>query len=128
MNLPSLWKRRVFVYLSALGMMGILASCSNSDDDNSPPPTVPALPIGPANAGTPPVHTLGNAANGQIVFRFETFGNERFWTDAIRLPAGMVAANVTPLQALQLGLHVDIDAVPAATRTALMAELAADPT
>jgi len=124
MSSPSPFKRRISVCLAAIGIMGILASCGSSDDGGTPPPV---LTVGPANAGTPPAHTLGNAANGQIVFRFETFGNERFWTDAIRLPAGMVAANVTPLQALQLGLHVDIDAVPAATRTALMAELAADP-
>ncbi|MDQ3447445.1 MAG: hypothetical protein M3496_15035, partial [Pseudomonadota bacterium] len=124
MNSPSPWKRRAVACLSAVGMMGILAGCGSSDDGGTPP----TLPVGPANAGTPPAHTLGNAANGQTVFRFETFGNERFWTDAIRLPAGMVAAGVTPRQALALGLHVDIDMVPAATRTALMAELAADPT
>jgi cytochrome c2 len=125
MNSPSPWKRRAVACLSAVGMMGILAGCGSSDDGGTPAANLPA---GPANAGTPPAHTLGNAANGQTVFRFETFGNERFWTDAVRLPAGMVAAGVTPLQALRLGLHVDIDAVPAATRTALMAELAADPT
>ena len=124
MNSPSRWKRRVVACLSAAGVVGILASCGSSDDGGTPP----GLPAGPANAGTPPAHTLGNAANGQTVFRFETFGNERFWSDAIRLPAGMVAAGVTPLQALRLGLHVDIDAVPAATRATLMAELAADPT
>ncbi len=117
-------KRRIFVSLAAIGIMGILASCGSSDDGGTLPPS---LPVGPANADTPPAHTLGNAANGQTVFRFETFGNEFFWTDAIRLPAGMVAANVTPLQALRLGLHVDIDAVPAAVRTQLMSELAADP-
>jgi mono/diheme cytochrome c family protein len=136
MNSPTLWKRGVLVCLSSLGILAVsLAGCGGSNNDppasNPPPASTPPpaseLPVGPANAGTPPAHTLGNAANGQTVFRFETFGNERFWTDAIRLPAGMVAAGVTPLQALALGLHVDIDAVPAATRTALMAELAADP-
>ena len=124
MNFRPQLKGRVFTCLAVAGMLGILAGCGSSDDNG----TTTDLPVGPANAGTPPVHTLGNAANGQTVFRFETFGNERFWTDAIRLPAGMVAAGVTPLQALRLGLHIDIDAVPAATRTALMAELAADPT
>ena len=120
MNSPSRWKRRVVACLSAAGIVGLIASCGNSDDGGS----TPTLPVGPANAGTPPAHTLGNAANGRTVFRFETFGNERFWTDAVRLPAGMVAANVTPLQALQLGLHVDIDAVPAADPHRLMVELA----
>jgi hypothetical protein len=45
------------------------------------------------------------------VFRFETFGNEGFWTDAVRMPQGIKAARVTPLQALKLGLSVDIDAL-----------------
>ncbi|MBC7838502.1 MAG: hypothetical protein H7Y39_07700 [Nitrospiraceae bacterium] len=83
---------------------------------------------GPANQGSPPAHTLGNATNGRTVFRSETFGNERFWTDAIRLPAGVVAAKVTPLQALGLGLHVDIEALDAATVAAVAAELLLDPT
>jgi len=82
---------------------------------------------GPANPGSPPAHTLGNATNGQTVFRSETFGNERFWTDAIRLPAGIVAKKVTPVQALALGLHVDIDALDAVTVAALTAELLIDP-
>jgi len=123
MNVASTPKRNVLRCLAAAGIVLIFAGCGSSDDGGTPA----TLPAGPANAGTPPAHTLGNAANGQTVFRFETFGNERFWTDAIRLPAGIVAARVTPLQALRLGLHIDIDAVPAATRTALMAELATDP-
>ena len=123
MNVASTPKRNVLRCLAAAGIVLIFAGCGSSDDGGTPA----TLPAGPANAGTPPAHTLGNAANGQTVFRFETFGNERFWTDAIRLPAGIVAAGVTPLQALRLGLHIDIDAVPAATRTALMAELATDP-
>jgi len=62
------------------------------------------------------------------VFRFETFGNEGFWTDAVRLPAGIVAARVTPLKALQLGLQVDVDALDDATKRAVAAELKKDPT
>ena len=69
----------------------------------------------------------GDLRRGQDVFRFETFGNEGFWTDAVRLPAGMAAANVTPMQALQLGLQVDVDAVDGPTRDRLAQELRADP-
>ena len=83
---------------------------------------------GPANAGTPVPRQDGDANAGRDVFRFETFGNERFWTDAVRLPAGMTAARVTPLQALELGVHVDVDALDAATRQALTAQLRDDPT
>ncbi|MEP6800752.1 MAG: hypothetical protein ABJC07_02355 [Acidobacteriota bacterium] len=70
----------------------------------------------------------GNAVAGKDVFRFETFGNERFWTDAVRLPAGVMAAHVTPFQALKLGLEVDSDALDPATRQALTEQLKADPT
>ena len=123
-----LWKQRAIVCLALVGLVGGLASCNSSDDDTAQGPRNGGPATGPANPGSPPAHTLGNATNGQTVFRAETFGNERFWTDAIRLPAGIAAAGVTPLQALALGLHVDIDAVPAATVTALSAELLVDPT
>lgn len=83
---------------------------------------------GPARAGQTVRQRTGNAANGRTVFRFETFGNERFWTDAVRLPAGIVAARVTPLQALQLGLQIDINALDAATVRRLTRELQFDPT
>lgn len=83
---------------------------------------------GPANQGNPVRAQLGSEKSGQQVFRFETFGNEGFWTDAVRTPQGMVAAKVTPLQALELGLSVDVDALDAATRKAVAADLKADPT
>ncbi len=67
---------------------------------------------GPADQGTRPPMALGNAASGKNVFRFETFGNEGFWTDALRLPQGIAAARVTPMQALDLGLNVDVLKVP----------------
>ena len=77
---------------------------------------------GPADQGpTLPVRTDGDQALGREVYRFETFGNERFFTDALRLPAGMVAAGTTPRQLLALGVSIDIDAVPQAIRTQLTA-------
>ena len=82
---------------------------------------------GPADQGSPQPQQLGNAQLGRDVFRNETFGNEGFWTDAVRLPQGIVAAKVTPMQALGLGLQIDADAVDAATKAKLAAELKADP-
>ncbi len=56
---------------------------------------------GPADQGPQVQQDLsGDATLGRDVFRFETFGNEGFWTDAVRLPAGIEAAKVTPMQAL----------------------------
>ncbi|MEO6543706.1 MAG: hypothetical protein ABIP05_06625, partial [Nitrospiraceae bacterium] len=127
MRTQKLGARPIMVCLALVGLIGILASCNGSNNDSAPSPSASGPPAGPANPGSPPAHTLGNAANGRTVFRSETFGNERFWTDAVRLPAGVVAAGVTPLQALALGLHVDIDALDAGTVAALTAELQADP-
>jgi len=85
--------------------------------------TVQTRPVGtgPALAGL----QAGTTA-GREVFRFETFGNEGFWTDAMRMPKGVLDAKLTPLQALEVGLLVDIDAVPASMRDALGRELKTD--
>jgi len=80
----------------------------------------------PAQTVPPTVHATGNAALGQQVFRFELFGNEKFFADALRLQQGIVAAGVTPVQALQLGLSVDVDALDPATRAVVAAELLTD--
>jgi mono/diheme cytochrome c family protein len=85
-------------------------------------------PAGPDNPGTPAAHQLGDAVAGKDVFLFETFGNEGFWTDAVKLPAGMVAKGVTPVQALGLGLVVDVDRLSPEVKTQVAADLAADPT
>ena len=88
----------------------------------------PHLNNGPADQGPKMAQDLsGDAALGRDVFRFETFGTEGFWTDAVRLPAGIAAAKVTPMQALDLGLQVDVDAVPPEVRERLARELKADP-
>ena len=87
-----------------------------------------ASSAGPTDQGTALPQQMGDAVLGRDVFRNETFGNEGFWTDAVRLPAGIVAAKLTPLQALGLGLQVDVDAVDAPTKAELGAELKADPT
>lgn len=50
---------------------------------------------------------------GQQIFRFDTFGDERQWTDALRLHE-VIAAAVDPLTALSVGLKVDAQALPAA--------------
>ena len=58
---------------------------------------------------------------GRKTFRFDTFGSEAFWGDALRLHKaiageknGGVGPGVTPKTALSVGLKVDADALPAA--------------
>jgi hypothetical protein len=50
--------------------------------------------------------------DGKQVFRFDTFGDEQFWTGTLRLNEAIQAA-LDPLTALKLGLKVDADVLPA---------------
>ena len=52
-------------------------------------------------------------AQGQQIFRFDTFGDESKWTDVLGLHTTITAA-VTPTVALSVGLKVDADALPPA--------------
>lgn len=45
---------------------------------------------------------------GREIFRDDTFGNEQFWTDTARLHE-VIAREIQPLEALDLGLKVDMD-------------------
>lgn len=51
-------------------------------------------------------------AAGRQIFRFETFGDEKFWTDTARMHE-VVQKSVSPTTALSVGLKVDAEAIPA---------------
>ena len=60
-------------------------------------------------------------SDGRRIFRFETFGDEAFWGDTLKLHKavagsnhGGVGAGVSPATALAVGLKVDADALPQA--------------
>jgi hypothetical protein len=59
-------------------------------------------------------------AQGKTVFRFETYGNETFWTDTLRLHEAIRTA-VSPKTALSVGLKVDAAALPAQVKAGLAA-------
>src|SRR5205085_1893510 len=50
-------------------------------------------------------------AEGQQTFRFDTFGDETKWTDALHMD--QVVSTVDPTTALKVGLKVDAEALPA---------------
>src|SRR5437764_2589225 len=59
--------------------------------------------------------------DGRQIFRFDTFGDEAFWGDTLKLHRaiagaanGGVGSGVSPKTALAVGLKVDADALPAA--------------
>ncbi len=115
----------VIVTVTGVSIGAFVASCTSSNNLNSVQPGEQGR-IGNTTHlnGT----TLGNADRGKIVFRSETFGNEGFWTDAAKLPQGITTARLTPVQALQLGLSVNVDALDSATQKAVGDELAAQGT
>src|SRR5688572_19276521 len=56
---------------------------------------------------------------GKKIFRYDTFGSEAFWGDELRLheailgeKRGGVGPGLTPKQALELGLKVDVNKLP----------------
>ena len=53
----------------------------------------------------------GLVAEGQKIFRFDTFGDEQLWTDTLRLHE-VVEKTVDPTTALTVGLKVDADVLP----------------
>jgi hypothetical protein len=59
-------------------------------------------------------------AQGKAVFRFNTFGDETFWTDTLRMHE-VIRSGVSPATALSVGLKVDVDTLPQAVRDALAA-------
>jgi mono/diheme cytochrome c family protein len=85
-----------FARSAVLTLLALIAACST-----------PAVPAGPT------------ALEGQKIFRFDTFGDEVFWTDTLRMheviegaELGGVGPGVSPATALAVGLKVDLDALP----------------
>ncbi|MFL5051213.1 MAG: hypothetical protein ACJ8D4_13975 [Xanthobacteraceae bacterium] len=67
-------------------------------------------------------------AEGMQIFRYDTFGSEDFWGGQVKLHQaiqggkfGGAGSGVSPKQALELGLKVDMEAVPKNVATAIKA-------
>src|SRR5947199_364958 len=70
-------------------------------------------------AGDPEKDVLKMFREGRQIFRFDTFGDEAFWGDALKLhqaiagkQLGGVGNGVSPKTALGVGLRVDTEALP----------------
>lgn len=66
--------------------------------------------LGPGDGGRRPLDP-DLVAQGRDIFRFETFGDEVYWTDTLRLNEAV--QQVDPTTALTVGLKVDSEMVPA---------------
>jgi hypothetical protein len=63
---------------------------------------------------------------GKHTFRYDTFGDEAFWGDRLKLQQAIAGAaqggigpGVSPITALAVGLKVDVDALPEPLRVQL---------
>ena len=73
-------------------------------------------------------HAQAMIDEGRKTFRYDTFGSEAFWGDALQLhkaiageKSGGVGPGVSPKTALAVGLKVDVDALPDALKKQLKA-------
>jgi len=100
----------------------ILVACGDED-------SLPASPDAPVAADDPVKRTAARMIDeGRQTFRYDTFGDEAFWGDALRLHEaiagaanGGVGPGVSPNAALALGLKVDAEALPPDVVTAIQA-------
>jgi cytochrome c5 len=108
------YTRLVSTVALASGLSAMLAGCTR---ERAPEDTRAT-----ATAGGPATDDLSPATvdEGRQTFRFETFGNEKFWTDTARMHE-VVARSVSPATALKVGLKVDADAIPPAVAQAIKA-------
>lgn len=87
-----------------LGAIAVLAGCGVEPQRATEPPLELAAGRGGPPADTRPI------VEGREIFRYDDFGDWRFWTDTLRL--NELVETVSPAQALALGLKVDAAVVP----------------
>lgn len=90
---------------------------------------VPGIPPDLDAADQTMVNARRMIERGRESFRHNTFGSEAFWGNTLRLHEaiagadnGGVGAGVSPATALELGLKVDVDALPGSLQTALASD------
>ena len=110
-----------------------------------PIPSAATSLISPKGAGIQPLHIeqrgvmdgpgidinpnpdkLGDPISGQRVYRYETLGNEVFWTDVMRLVDGFKAAKVTPMDGLRAGFLYNTERIEPGLLAKIIAEAKTD--
>jgi hypothetical protein len=102
------------LFIAAFGIF----SCDKKDFGHVPPGKggLGDLP-GREDLKLPPLDP-GLVQQGQQIFRYETFGDETFWTDQLHMNQ-VIETGVSPNTALAVGLKVDAAALPAAVVDAI---------
>jgi len=148
--------RRTTQIVSTLAAIALVlpAACGSDDDENEAETCTTGGSAGSGQGGSVSAGNGGNAGAGAVdassdgsggttpdpvmesaramieegrqTFRFDTFGDEAFWGDTLKLHTaisgaanGGVGAGVSPKTALGVGLKVDVEALPATLVEAL---------
>ena len=91
----------------SLGSGALLMALAGCGSGSRPEPERRPTGAGPVA----PDRSPQSLAEGQRIFRYETFGDEQFWTDTARMHE-VVQKSVSPKTALSVGLKVDAAAIP----------------
>jgi mono/diheme cytochrome c family protein len=110
-------KRSLLLPLKTLVLLALAVELSSCVDQNSGE-QFPLGSTGPDLAASGPLNPA-IVAQGRTIFRFDTFGNETFWTDTLLLHE-QISALVSPTVALGVGLKVDADALPAEVKAGIL--------
>src|SRR5690349_19821123 len=115
-------KKFVLPTLLLIAAFGIF-SCDKRDFGHIPPGKggLDDLP-GRGDLKLPPLDP-GLVQQGQQIFRYETFGDETFWTDQLHMNQ-VIETAVSPNTALAVGLKVDAAALPASVVAAIQSRQA----
>ena len=90
------------IAITTFVVVASLTSCDSNDSTSPQPESLDSTLV----------------ATGKEIFRFDTFGDEKYWTDTLRMHE-VIQAAVSPATALSVGLRVDVDSLPAAVRSAI---------
>jgi hypothetical protein len=120
--------------LSSMQLLGIvfycvvfiMNGCDSRKSEITQETTKVEVSDGPIEVVKRVKHILGDKTRGREVFRFETFGNEGFWKNAMRWQQGVVESRLTPKQMLEIGLQIDTEALDAILQKKLEAEFKTD--
>lgn len=118
---PAAGPRRTRIRIATVGAAAMLVSVAWVTTRSASAP-----PVEPRFDDVIGDHAAKMLEDGRQTFRFDTFGDEAFWGDALQLHRaiagegnGGIGPGVSPRTALAVGLKVDVDALPEALRQQL---------
>jgi len=119
-------KLRTVIIIAAFAGAGLCAALVTSAAQPSQKSAAPAAPKNVDAENARSARTMLD--EGRKIFRYDTFGSEAFWGDALQLHKaiageknGGVGPGVSPKTALSVGLKVDADALPNALKQQIKA-------